>query len=167
MPVIGNRLRLNVLGAALNIDWNNPYEPTALAIALIFGFSERWFSGILDAVQSKLGPAASPSTPTPTPAATPTITGTDPKKAKLNTDNKLMVQGTNFQSGATATVTEQCKPTHSSKGGFSKRNIRSGDLQTPRKYRLHGNADSYQSRQAKCCLEFRGGCTLTVSIEKS
>jgi hypothetical protein len=98
-------LKLNVLGAALNLDWNNPYDPTALAIALAFGFSERWFSGILDTVESKVAPpAGSSSTSTTVPA--PKITSTDPKKATLGKENKLTVLGTNFQNGATATVTD-------------------------------------------------------------
>jgi hypothetical protein len=45
-------VKLSILGAALTLEWNYPYDPTALAIALAFGFSERWFSGILDTVES-------------------------------------------------------------------------------------------------------------------
>ena len=96
-------VKLSILGAALNLDWNNPYDPTALAIALAFGFSERWFSGILDTVESKIAaPAGSSSTATPAPK----ITATDPKTATVCKENRLKVLGANFQPGATATVTD-------------------------------------------------------------
>ena len=96
-------VKLSILGAALNLDWNNPYDPTALAIALAFGFSERWFSGILDTVESKIAaPAGSSSTATPAPK----ITATDPKTATVGKENRLKVLGANFQPGATATVTD-------------------------------------------------------------
>src|ERR1035437_1929486 len=96
-------VKLSILGAALNLDWNNPNEPTALAIALAFGFSERWFSGILDTVESKIAaPAGSSSTFAPAPK----ITATDPKTATVGKENRLKVLGTNFQPGATATVTD-------------------------------------------------------------
>ena len=56
-------VNLNIFGTALNLLWNDPYNPTTLALALAFGFSERWFSGLIDTVQSKVvAPAGSTST---------------------------------------------------------------------------------------------------------
>lgn len=101
-------VKLNIFGAALNLDWNDPYNPTALA--LVFGFMERWFSGLIDTVQSKvLAPAGSTSTSATTPAPTPPalkITSTDPKAASAAKENKVKLVGTNFQSGATVAVTD-------------------------------------------------------------
>lgn len=103
-------VKLNIFGAALNLDWNDPYNPTALALALVFGFSERWFNGLIDAVQSKVvAPAGSTSTSTTTPAPTPPalkITSTDPKTASATKENKVKLVGTNFQAGATVAVTD-------------------------------------------------------------
>ena len=109
-------VKLSILGTALNLDWNNPNEPTALAIALAFGFSERWFSGILDTVESKIAaPAGSSSTATPAPK----ITATDPKTATVGKENRLKVLGANFQLGATATVTDSASnPFSASKVDF-------------------------------------------------
>jgi hypothetical protein len=47
-------LKLNILGTALNLDWCNPYEPVALAIALLFGFSGRLFDSVTGQIQDKL-----------------------------------------------------------------------------------------------------------------
>jgi hypothetical protein len=103
-------VKLNIFGAALNLDWNDPYNPTALALALVLGFTERWFSGLIDTVQSKVvAPAGSTSTPTTTPAPTPPglkITSTDPKTASAAKENKVKLVGTNFQPGATVAVTD-------------------------------------------------------------
>lgn len=102
-------VKLNIFGAALNLDWNDPYNPTALALALVFGFSERWFSGLIDTVQSKVvAPAASTSTPatTSTTIPAPKITSTDPKAANAGKENKVKIVGTNFQTGATIVVTD-------------------------------------------------------------
>jgi hypothetical protein len=96
-------VKLSILGQALKLDWDNPNEPTALAIALAFGFTERLFSGILDTVESKIAAPAGSSSPA-TPA--PKITATDPKTATVDKENRLKVLGANFQPGATATVTD-------------------------------------------------------------
>lgn len=103
-------VKLNIFGAALNLDWNDPYNPTALALSLVFGFSERWFSGLIDTVQSKVVVlAGSTSTSTTTPAPAPPalkITSTDPKTASAAKENKVKLVGTNFQAGATVAVTD-------------------------------------------------------------
>ncbi|MCU1253680.1 MAG: hypothetical protein JWQ49_6709 [Edaphobacter sp.] len=102
--------KLHIFGSALDLDSNDPYNPTALALALVFGFSERWFSGLIDTVQSKVvAPAGSTSTSTTTPAPTPPalkITSTDPKTASAAKENKVKLVGTNFQAGATVAVTD-------------------------------------------------------------
>jgi hypothetical protein len=43
--------RLGILGNALELDWNNPYEPVALGIAFMLGFSERLFDTILSSLE--------------------------------------------------------------------------------------------------------------------
>jgi hypothetical protein len=96
-------LKLNILGVALSCDWDHP-DNTTLAIALGLGFSERWFSGILGTVESTIAAPAGSSSTSTTPA--PKITTTDPKNATVGKKNKLKVLGTNFQAGATATVTD-------------------------------------------------------------
>ena len=60
-------LKFNVLGIAVKVDWCNPYEPATLAIALLFGFSERLFDGIATQIDQKIS-ATQPSAPAP-PAA--------------------------------------------------------------------------------------------------
>lgn len=102
-------VNLSIFGAALRLDWNNPYDPTALALALAFGFSERWFSGLLDTVESKITPPAgssSASTTTSTAPPAPKITTTEPKTANAAKENKVKLVGTNFQAGATVAVTD-------------------------------------------------------------
>src|SRR3984957_643903 len=46
--------KLNLLGSAVNLDWRDPYDPTSLAVALLFGFSERWFTGIVGQLETNL-----------------------------------------------------------------------------------------------------------------
>lgn len=45
---------LNVLGPAVNIDWCDPFRPFALGVALLLGFSERAFVGILTQLETKV-----------------------------------------------------------------------------------------------------------------
>ena len=103
-------VKLHIFGAALDLDSNDPYNPTALALALVFGFSERWFSGLIDTVQSSVGTPAGPtSTSTTTPAPTPPtlkITSTNPTTASAGKENKVKLVGANFQAGATVAVTD-------------------------------------------------------------
>jgi hypothetical protein len=56
----------NVLGSALTVDWNRPDSPMTLAVALLFGFSERLLDSVFDKLESKaLGgqPAGAPKPP--------------------------------------------------------------------------------------------------------
>lgn len=72
--------KFNILGTAMNVDWCNPYEPATLAIALLFGFSERLFDGIATQIDQKISKT---QTPTPTPPRTspaPTVNSPDPAK---------------------------------------------------------------------------------------
>lgn len=103
-------LKLNILGMALNLDWCNPYEPVALAIALLFGFSERLFDSVTGQIQEKLlksAPSSAPpavTTPAPTLPA-PKIASLSPSTATIGQQIQFTVRGSNFQPGATATVT--------------------------------------------------------------
>jgi len=115
-------LKLNILGTALNLDWCNPYEPVALAIALLFGFSERLFDTVSGQIQDKLlqSNSASPApATTPTPAApAPKITSLSPSSATIGKEVQLTVRGANFQAGATATVTRDTGEAVSAKLDF-------------------------------------------------
>ncbi len=116
-------LKVNILGTALNLDWCNPYEPVALAIALVFGFLERLFDSVTGQIQDKLL-KSTPSSPPP-PVATPVPTAPAPKIASLIPDSatigkeiQLTVRGANFQPGATATVTKDTGDTVPAKLDF-------------------------------------------------
>ena len=104
-------VKLNILGTALNLDWCNPYEPVALAIALLFGFLERLFDSVTGQIQDKLL-KSTPSSPAPatTPPApvspAPKIASLSPSSATIGKEIQLTVRGANFQPGATATVTK-------------------------------------------------------------
>ncbi len=99
-------LKFNILGNALNVDWCNPYEPATLAIALLFGFSERLFDGIVSQIEDKFV-KASPSSPAPPSKPAPNISSLDPPKAGLGKPVSFTVKGGNFLLGATATVTDE------------------------------------------------------------
>jgi hypothetical protein len=101
-------IKLNILGAALNLDWCNPFEPVALAIALLFGFLERLFDSVTGQLQDKImkPPPASPvpvSVPPVAPA--PKIISLSPAGATLGKEVQFTVRGSNFQAGATANIT--------------------------------------------------------------
>jgi hypothetical protein len=116
-------LKLNILGSALNLDWCNPYEPVALAIALLFGFSERLFDSVTGQLQDKLlkpvpsSPGSTTTTPAPS-APAPKITSLSPTGATIGKEVQLTVRGANFQSGATATVTKGTGETVAAKLDF-------------------------------------------------
>ena len=59
--------KFNILGTALNVDWCNPYEPATLAIALLFGFSERLFDGIATQIDEKIAKTQPRVAPCTTP----------------------------------------------------------------------------------------------------
>jgi hypothetical protein len=126
-------VKLNIFGSALNVDWCNPYEPEALAIALLFGFLERLFDSLTNQLQDKLLKPASPSsssaptapapaartsapaattptraptTPAPT-APAPQIASLSPNSASIGKEVQITVHGANFQPGATATATKE------------------------------------------------------------
>jgi hypothetical protein len=63
-------VEFNVLGSALKVDWCNSTAPTALALAFLLGFSERFFTGILSQIEAK-AQARSAATP---PSAALTVT---------------------------------------------------------------------------------------------
>ena len=116
-------LKLNILGTALNLDWCNPYEPVALAIALLFGFLERLFDSVTGQIQDRLLKSAPSSSPpavaTPAPAApAPKIASLSPSSATVGKEVQLTVRGANFQTGATATVTRDTGESVSAKLEF-------------------------------------------------
>ena len=69
---------------ALNVDWCNPYEPTTLAIALLFGFSERLFDGLATQIDQKISKTQPPSSTHPGTVPAPAVTAPDPGKASPN-----------------------------------------------------------------------------------
>jgi Abnormal spindle-like microcephaly-assoc'd, ASPM-SPD-2-Hydin len=79
----GLAVQLNILGPAFNTDWTDPSQPMALAIALVFGFSERLFDSVLDKVVGKSGidqtAATNPQPPQRTGDANPGTPGADGK----------------------------------------------------------------------------------------
>jgi hypothetical protein len=105
--ILGNKL--NVLGAALNLDWCNPYDPMALAVALLFGFSERLFDGVVGQIETKFlkAPPATPGTSPTGGNPQPKITPADPLIAPAGKPTVLTVRGQNFQSGAKASFLDK------------------------------------------------------------
>jgi len=61
--------KLNLFGPAMNVDWCNPYEPATLAMALLFGFSERLFDGVASQIQEKIAKIQAPTAAPPTQPA--------------------------------------------------------------------------------------------------
>lgn len=82
--ISGLAIQLNVLGSAFSANWDNPYQTSTLAIALLFGFSERLLDSVLDKLGDKADatqtaaskPQAAPATP---PAAAGLTITTDAK----------------------------------------------------------------------------------------
>lgn len=79
----------NILGEALTLDWRDPYDPTVLAIALLFGFSERWFDGLASQLQGRIVRPASGTVTSAAPvvAVKPTITSVSPSSASLGKES--------------------------------------------------------------------------------
>jgi hypothetical protein len=81
--------QVNVLGTAFAADWTEPCRPTTLAIALVFGFSERILDGVLDKLAEKTGSsqttATNPQPPQKTTSTAPTPSSSAaPATAKAN-----------------------------------------------------------------------------------
>lgn len=113
-------LKFNIFGTALNVDWCNPYDPVALALAFLFGFSERLFDTLSGQLQNKLlkPPSAPPTSAPSTSGPAPTITSMSPGSATIGKEVQLTVRGANFQSGATASVTDDVGKAASAKLEF-------------------------------------------------
>lgn len=73
--------KFNILGMALNVDWCNPYEPATLAIALLFGFSERLFDGIATQIDQKISKTQAPPPTPPRTSPAPAVNSPDLAKA--------------------------------------------------------------------------------------
>jgi hypothetical protein len=76
-------VEFNILGSALKFDWCNTFNPVMLGLALLLGTSERFFEGILDQLNRKIGqttPTSSPAPPAP-PLAIVTLAGLPEGKA--------------------------------------------------------------------------------------
>lgn len=99
-------LKFNIFGSAVNVDWCNPYEPATLALAVLFGFSERLFTGLASQIEGKIGQAPPSQTP-PAAKPAPSIVSVDPPKGELGKSMQFAVHGSNFVSGAIATVTNE------------------------------------------------------------
>jgi hypothetical protein len=103
-------LKFNLFGSAVNLDWQKLDEPVALAIALLFGFSERLFDGIAGKLQNKFSETPSGSTQpatTTSTAAKPTISSITPKSTPLGKEAKLLVLGANFSLAAKVSLTDE------------------------------------------------------------
>lgn len=92
--------KLKILGAALEFDWCNPYQPVTLAVALLLGFTERLFDDLATQVTPKLLPSPS------SPKGVPTISSIDPSTVIAGQPDKVVVRGANFQSGIAANLTD-------------------------------------------------------------
>jgi hypothetical protein len=107
--ILGNKL--HVLGSALELDWCNPFDPMTLAIALLFGFSERFFDDVaqkvIKTVSAPSSSATAPPSSSTTPAVSPTISSIDPPQVSAGKENKLSVRGINFKAGVSAKFTDQ------------------------------------------------------------
>lgn len=87
----GLAVKLNILGSAFAGDWMDPCDPATLAIALVFGFSERLLDGVLDKVVGKGVGADQTSAPNPQPPPKPGEADQAAAEGKLaiTTDPKL------------------------------------------------------------------------------
>lgn len=81
-------LKFNILGGALNVDWCHPYEPATLALALLFGFSERLFDGIATQIDQKISKTQPDSSSKGTPTPTPSPSSTGATKVTPNQETK-------------------------------------------------------------------------------
>jgi hypothetical protein len=102
-------LKFNLFGSALSLDWQNPNEPVALAIALLFGFSERFFDNIAKKLEGTIEktPASVSKPATPVTAAKPAISSITPSSAPFGKPAPLTVTGANFSSDAKVTITDE------------------------------------------------------------
>jgi hypothetical protein len=82
-------VNLNVLGSAFKTDWNDPYQPLTLSIALVFGFSERLLDGVLDKLVEKTGTNQSATNPQP-PQKTTGGAPTPPDSGQANNATRTM-----------------------------------------------------------------------------
>jgi Putative Ig domain/Abnormal spindle-like microcephaly-assoc'd, ASPM-SPD-2-Hydin len=64
-------VEFNILGSALKFNWCNTFNPVMLGIALLLGFSERFFDTVLGQLNNKLN---EPGSVAPSPPPAPSIT---------------------------------------------------------------------------------------------
>ena len=102
-------LKFNLFGSALNLDWQDPYQPVPLAIALLFGFSERLFDGIAGQIEKKLDGSSSNANQgaTPATAAKLAISSITPPSAPFGKPATLTVTGANFSPAVKVTITDE------------------------------------------------------------
>jgi len=103
-------LKFNLFGSALSLNWQNPNEPVALAIALLFGFSERFFDNIAKKLEGTIEQTPAGASKTATPAATaakPSISSITPPSAPFGKPATLTVKGANFSSAVKITITDE------------------------------------------------------------
>jgi hypothetical protein len=80
-------ISLNVLGKAFQPDWDHPCQAMTLAIALVFGFSERLLDGVLDKLVEKTGTSGgtSPQPPQKPALANQSVSPATPGSAQVGT----------------------------------------------------------------------------------
>jgi len=88
-------INLNVLGKAFDVAWKSPTDPLTLAVALVFGFSERLLDSVFDKLQEKALQGSGAQTPAPLAITDPGLTGT------ANAAGSAQLQAT----GTTGTLT--------------------------------------------------------------
>jgi hypothetical protein len=100
--VAGLAVKLNVLGSDFDVNWIDPCQmpPLTLAVALLFGFSERLLDSVLDKAEGKaLGGSTADTTSTPAkkdgqaaPGATPDAAATKLPAGKVNVAYSAQLQ---------------------------------------------------------------------------
>jgi hypothetical protein len=93
-------IKVGVLGTLFSVNWDSPYDPMTLGIALLFGVSERAFDSVLDKLEEKVAEPTSSAQQTPKSVL----------KITTNSDLPAGTAGQDYRaelktSGATGTVT--------------------------------------------------------------
>ncbi len=76
-------IKLNVLGSAFQAYFTEPCQATTLAVALVFGFSERLLDDVLDKVDAAATTNSQPAQKSTTPATSPQAAAGQPGKLAI------------------------------------------------------------------------------------
>jgi hypothetical protein len=116
--------KAQVLGATFNANWNDPNNTQTLAIALLFGFSERLLDTILDKLEGKAtGQPSKPQAPPPPPPASSgplTIVTTTLPDGTLNQPYNQPLQAANAAGTLTWSISQGPLPDGLLLGGDGK-----------------------------------------------